>query len=187
MTDQDLIHSARHGDMAAIRLLYDRHSARVYSVARRLTGDDVLAEDCAQETWLRALRGLESYRGDASFSTWLHRIAINSALSARRRVSRRRQREAPLADARSASRPDAMPLLRVRLERALAALPDRMRQVLVLHDIEGFTHREIGQLLGVGEGTSKSQLFHARARMRDRLDSHRSGAPGELLRGIRTH
>jgi RNA polymerase sigma-70 factor (ECF subfamily) len=172
MSEQELIQSAREGDEQAIRLLYERHSPQVYSVARRLTGDDATAEDCAQEVWMRALRGLPKYRGDAAFSTWLHRIAINSALGARRQVSLREQREAPLDDGFPSTYPEEKPLLRMRLERALASLPERMRQVLVLHDVEGFTHQEIGALMGVDAGTSKSQLFRARAKMRDQLRGH---------------
>jgi RNA polymerase sigma-70 factor (ECF subfamily) len=171
MSEQDLIQAARRGDAEAIRELYDRHSAQVYAVARRLTGDEALAEDCAQDAWMRALRGLPSYRGDAAFSTWLHRIAINSALGARRQVWQREAREAPLPDTLPSPYPHEAPLLRIRLERALRALPERMRQVLILHDVEGFTHQEIGELLGVDAGTSKSQLFRARGKMRAQLKS----------------
>jgi RNA polymerase sigma-70 factor, ECF subfamily len=172
MTDQQLIQAVKGGDADATRRLYERHASRVYAVTRRLVGDDSLAEDCAQETWMRAFRGLASYRGDAAFSTWLHRIAINSALGARRERGRREEREAPLHDSIPARARGGVPLLRIRLERALGTLPDRMRQVLVLHDIEGFTHQEIGALLGIDAGTSKSQLFRARARMRERLGAH---------------
>ena len=169
MSEQDLIQSARQGDADAIRRLYDRHSSQVYAVARRLTGDDALAEDCAQEAWMRALRGLPSYRGDAAFSTWLHRIAINSALGVRRQVWQRQDRESPLQETIPSPYPHEAPVLRLRLERALKALPQGMRQVLILHDVEGFTHQEIGDLLGVDPGTSKSQLFRARAKMRAHL------------------
>jgi RNA polymerase sigma-70 factor (ECF subfamily) len=169
MLEQELIQAARQGDAEAIRQLYDRHSSQVFAVARRLTGDDALAEDCAQDAWMRALRGLPSYRGDAAFGTWLHRIAINSALGARRQVWQREAREAPLADTLPSPYPHEAPLLRLRLERAQRALPERMRQVLILHDVEGFTHQEIGELLGIDAGTSKSQLFRARAKMRAHL------------------
>jgi RNA polymerase sigma-70 factor (ECF subfamily) len=169
MSEQELIQSARQGDQEAIRLLYDRHSSQVYAVARRLTGDDALAEDCAQEAWIRALRGLPSYRGDAAFSTWIHRIAINSALGARRRHWQRQDRESPLQDTLPSPYPREAPLLRLRLERAMNELPKGMRQVMILHDVEGFTHQEIGEMLGIDPGTSKSQLFRARAKMRAHL------------------
>jgi len=166
------IPSARRGDEAAIRILYDRHSSHVYALTRQLTGDDTLAEDCAQEAWVCALKGLASYRGEAAFSTWLHRIAINSTLSVRGRAWRRKEREVPLDDAVQSPRSSGEPLLRVRLDRALRALPERMRQVVVLHDVEGLTHQEIGELLGIRVGTSKSQLFRARAKLRERLRPH---------------
>lgn len=165
MDDEQLVAKAREGDEDAVHALYRRHSARVYSVVRRLAGDDSLAEDWAQETWIRALRSLGEFRGESRFATWLHRIAVNSALHARRGYSRRIGREAPLLDG-SATTPNRDTLLRVRLERAIARLPDGMRRVLVLHDVEGYTHHEIGEMLGIAEGTCKSQLFKARARMR---------------------
>ena len=169
MSEQDLIQSARQGDADAIRLLYDRHSSQVYAVARRLTGDDALAEDCAQEAWMRALRGLPSYRGDAAFSTWLHRIAINSALGVRRQVWQRQERESPLQETIPSSGPHEAPVLRLRLERALKALPQGMRQVLILHDVEGWKHEEIAEELGMAVGSSKAQLHRARGLLRTRI------------------
>ncbi|MBI4409532.1 MAG: RNA polymerase sigma factor, partial [Gemmatimonadetes bacterium] len=123
------------------------------------------AEDWAQEAWARAIRGLPSFRGDAEFSTWLHRIAVNSALHGRRAHERRARREEPLGDV-ATDAPAGNAVLRWRLERSLDRLPEGMRQVLVLHDVHGYTHEEIGELLGITPGTSKSQLFKARAKMR---------------------
>jgi RNA polymerase sigma-70 factor (ECF subfamily) len=177
MTEQDLIDSARQGDPAAMRLLYDRHASRVYAVTRRLISDEALAEDCAQETWMRALRALDSFRGGAAFSTWLHRIAINTALAVRRTARRRNDREVPLEASHAPPTHGRSPLLGIQLERAMRTLPDRMRQILVLHDIEGFTHEQIGAMLGIESGTSKSQLFRARSKMRDKLRPRRAGAP----------
>jgi RNA polymerase sigma-70 factor (ECF subfamily) len=180
MSDHELIESARGGDAAAMRLLYDRHASRVYAVTRRLINDDALAEDCAQETWMRALRALDTFRGGSAFSTWLHRIAINTALAVRRTTRKRTEREASLEDSSLPIAQERSPLLRVRLEHALGSLPDRMRQILVLHDIEGFTHQQIGEMLGIEAGTSKSQLFRARAKMREKLRPHRGMAVEEL-------
>ncbi len=166
MREDELIERARRGESAAVRRLYEAHAERVYAVVRRIVADRASAEDVAQEVWLRALRGLGSFRGESRFTTWLHRIAVNGALQRLRQRKRAAGREVPipisLADVRRA--PD--PLLSVRLERALDRIPDRMRAVLVLHDVEGFTHEEIGEMLGVTAGTSKSQLFKARAKMR---------------------
>jgi RNA polymerase sigma-70 factor, ECF subfamily len=173
MNETDCIRRARDGDGAAIRELYQRYSPRVFAVVRRLAGDDALAEDWAQEAWVRALRALPSFRGDARFSTWLHRIAVNSALHGRRGRERRVGRETELlADGAYATRPDQA-VLRISLQRALDELPAGMRQVVVLHDVEGYTHEEIGDLLGIAPGTSKSQLFKARARLRGILQRGR--------------
>lgn len=180
MTDTELIERAKCGDGVAIRSLYDRYSSRVYSVVRRLTGDDALAEDCAQEAWLRAIRALPTFRGDAAFGTWMHRIAINSALMSRRARLRVVEREAPLPETLPGASRNGDALLKARLERAMEQLPDGMRAVLVLHDVEGYTHEEIGLELGIAAGTSKSQLFKARARMRELLrPTAPAAAPGE--------
>jgi RNA polymerase sigma-70 factor, ECF subfamily len=169
MSETDLIERAKRGESQACRALYNRYAPRVYAVVRRLAGDDGLADDWAQEAWVRVFRALPGFRGDSAFSTWLHRVAVNSALQGQRKRKRHASREAPLTESLAAApRPDR-PVLRMQLERALQALPDGMRQVLVLHDVEGYTHEEIGDMLGVAEGTSKSQLFKARAKMRELL------------------
>ncbi|MFW6078701.1 MAG: RNA polymerase sigma factor, partial [Gemmatimonadota bacterium] len=181
--ETELIRRAREGDRQAIRTLYERHAARVYAVVRRFAADDALAEDWAQEAWIRAIRALPRFRGDARFSTWLHRIAVNTALQGQRRRRSRQGREEPipasLPAAASSSTDDPKVLLRLRLERALERLPEGMRKVLVLHDVEGYTHEEIGEMLGVATGTSKSQLFKARARMRELLRERAGARSGE--------
>ncbi|MBB4636225.1 RNA polymerase sigma factor [Longimicrobium terrae] len=167
-TDNHLIHQARQGDGGAVRALYERHAQRVYAVVKRLAGhDDALAEDWAQEAWVRAIRALPTFRGDARFTTWLHRIAVNSALHGRRTRMRKAGRETVMMDDTFSVRAVAdTSVLKIRLERAMEQLPEGMRKVLVLHDVEGYTHEEIGEMLGVTAGTCKSQLFKARARMR---------------------
>ena len=171
MDETHLIRSASLGDGAAVRALYERYAPRVYAVVRRIAGDDELAHDYAQEAWIRAIRALPTFRGESRFSTWLHRIAVNSALQAVRKADARQKREAPIPEhvAVGPSRRDA--LLSRRLEVALDRLPEGMRRVLILHDVEGYTHDEIGEVLGVAPGTSKSQLFKARAKMREMLSS----------------
>ncbi|HEU0016358.1 MAG TPA: sigma-70 family RNA polymerase sigma factor [Longimicrobium sp.] len=167
MEDLHLITRARQGDGGAIRELYDRHSQRVFAVIKRLAGDDdALAEDWAQEAWVRAIRALPTFRGESRFTTWLHRIAVNSALHGRRSRVRKAGREAVLDDHHSVRPAAEKTVLRLQLEKAMARLPEGMRRVLVLHDVEGYTHEEIGEMLGVNPGTCKSQLFKARARMR---------------------
>ena len=138
----------------------------MYAVVRRIAGDDDLAQDYAQEAWIRAIRALPTFRGDSRFSTWLHRIAVNAALQALRKTETRRKREGPKPVAVPIAPAHRDSLLRQRLERALDGLPEGLRQVLILHDVEGYTHEEIANVLGVTSGTSKSQLFKARSKMR---------------------
>ncbi|MGH7475280.1 MAG: RNA polymerase sigma factor [Longimicrobiales bacterium] len=167
--DTALVRRARRGDAEASRALYERNAAAVYGIARRMLGDDSLADDATQETWLRAFRSLERFRGDAAFSTWIHRIAVNCSIQLQRQRRRETGREAAIDGVESAVAVRCTPHLRVRLERALDLLPAGMRQVLVLHDIEGYTHEEIARLLGISAGTSKSQLSKARCRARQLL------------------
>jgi RNA polymerase sigma-70 factor (ECF subfamily) len=167
--DAALIAAAKLGDAAALRALYDRHAGRVYAVVRRIAPEDSLADDWAQETWVRAFRALPTFRGESSFGTWILRIAMNSAAYEARRLARRWKGEVELdASTRAIERPSE-PVLRVRLERALAELPEGMRRILVLHDVEGYGHEEIAQILGNRASTCRSQLFKARARMRELL------------------
>lgn len=168
MTEKELIQRASEGYEPAMQALYRRYSPRVYAVVRRIAGDDALADDWAQEAWIRAFRALPKFRGDAAFSTWLHRVAVNSALQGRRRRGREESRESELPESVPGGSADPT-VLRITLERALERLPEGMRQVMVLHDVEGFTHEEIGDMLGINPGTSKSQLFKGRAKMREML------------------
>ena len=146
--------------------LYELHASRVYSVVRRVVGDEHLAEDLAQEAWLRAFEKLHLFRGDAAFGTWLYRLATNVALNRLRRSSKRRPVE-QAAELPTVQRPhDDVIVTRHVLEKALDQLPPGYRKVLVLHDVEGWTHADIAKALGCATGTSKSQLHKARARMR---------------------
>ncbi len=176
MEDNELVQLASQGDGGAIRTLYQRHARRVYAVVRRLAGDDALAEDWAQEAWVRVIRALPGFRGDSQFSTWLHRVAVNSALHGRRGRERKAGRETAIDDSFATRGAAGDPLLRMKLERAMERLPEGMRRVLVLHDVEGYTHEEIGEMLGINSGTCKSQLFKARAKMRAML----SPAPARM-------
>ena len=168
MTEQELVRKASRGDESAMHALYRRYAPRVFAVVRRLADDDAMADDWAQEAWIRAFRALPRFRGDSAFSTWMHRVAVNSALQGRRKRNRHDTREASLIPGIAPGRAEPT-VLRLSLERAMERLPDGMRQVLVLHDVEGFTHEEIGEMLGIASGTSKSQLFKARAKMREML------------------
>jgi RNA polymerase sigma factor (sigma-70 family) len=164
------------GDEAAFRELYRRHTPRLYAfVLRMVAGVDADAEDVVQETWIRAVERLDGFRWEAALGTWLTGIALNVA----RGMLRRRGRwAAPLdGDPPEPWRPPPREAERIDLERAIALLPVGYRAVLVLHDVEGFTHEEIGDQLGIAPGTSKSQLSHARRAVRRML-----GPAEEVLR-----
>ena len=164
--DQALVAAAATGEPGAARVLHDRYAPVVWAVTNRMAPDLSTAEDWAQEAWLRIFRALPRYRGDARFSTWVHRVAVNAALQQIRSGRTRRERE------QEAARPEVAvtrttPALRVALDNAIGALPPRMRQILLLHDVEGYQHNEVAAILGIAEGTSKSQLARARAKVRD--------------------
>jgi RNA polymerase sigma-70 factor (ECF subfamily) len=152
----------------AFRRLYRRHASAVYALLLRLTaGDAARAEDCLQDAWLRAVAGLERFAWRSSLRTWIRGIAINCW-----REGWREDRRAPLrlVEETEPEVPAAIsPLDAIALERAIARLPDGYRAVLVLHDVEGFTHEEIAEALGIVPGTSKSQLARARAAVRRSL------------------
>ncbi len=169
--EHELIAKVRTGDAVAERRLYDRHVDRIYRLAYRLTGDDTLAQDLTQDTFIRAFERLEGFRGESAFGTWLYAIAMTVILNGLRKVKRFRQREVNLDDAAvvGAESADPDPDLKHKLARAVDDLPLKYRTVFVMHDVEGYTHEEIGAALGVPPGTSKAQLFRARARLREAL------------------
>jgi RNA polymerase sigma-70 factor (ECF subfamily) len=170
LTEAILVRRACSGELEAMRQLYERHASRVYTVVRRLAGDDELAADLAQDAWTHAFQKIREFRGDAAFGTWVHRIAVNTALTRLRQTTRRRDLEKSFDGSSTLGNPDRWPASgaadRVTVQRALDKLPDGYRSVLWLHDVEGYTHEEIGARLGIAVGTSKSQLSKARARMR---------------------
>lgn len=184
MDDTELVARVLRGNRRAVRELYDRHASRIWAVVRRVVADESLAEDCAQEAWMRIYRALPGFRGDARFSSWSHRIAVNCAIEGLRRQGRRGGREEPIDRIPSIGTSDGSAVLRIALERAIDRLPDGMREVLVLHDVEGYTHVEIGEALGIAAGTSRSQLFKARARLREtmRAESNTERSEGSTCR-----
>ena len=166
-----LIDRVRAGDAAAERQLYDTHVDRVYRLAFRMAGDGDLAQEFTQDTFVRAFERIRDFRGESAFSTWLHSVATSVILNGLRKVKRFRTRETDLDDAGhvAGNRPEADPDLKQRLKVAIDALPTHYRLVFVMHDVEGYTHEEIGIALGVETGTSKAQLSRARAKLRDAL------------------
>ena len=171
VNDRELIGRVLAGDAGAERALYDAHVDRVFRLVYRMAGDLDRAQDWVQETFIRAFDRLEQFRGESSLSTWICSIAVSITLNGLRKVKRFHEREVALEDAGAiGTMPrEADPDLKVRLRSAIENLPEGYRTVFVMHDVEGFTHEEIGHALGVQPGTSKAQLFRARARLREAL------------------
>jgi RNA polymerase sigma-70 factor (ECF subfamily) len=170
VNETQLIARVIAGDRLAGRTLYDAHAPRVYSLAYRLSGDTEKAREFTQDTFIRAFSRLSQFRGDAAFSTWLHRIVVTIVSNARRSEVRF-AREVALDEAHSieVTAPQADPDLRECIARAVHDLSEVYRTTLIMHDIEGYTHAEIAGILGVPEGTCKSRLSAARAQLRNAL------------------
>jgi RNA polymerase sigma-70 factor (ECF subfamily) len=170
--DQQLIGRIRAGDPAAERQFFETYADRIHRIVYRFVGDPEAAQDCVQETFIRAFERLGTFRGESALGTWLGAIAVSVALNALRGRRRDEKRHAPWEAAETVAAPSAKtsePDLKTRLHAEIDQLPEGYRMVFLLHDVEGYTHEEIGTMLGVQSGTSKAQLFRARARLRDRL------------------
>jgi RNA polymerase sigma-70 factor, ECF subfamily len=174
-SDLELARAAAAGDATAFEKLYEQHHRRVYSLCLRMLGSVGQAEDLTQEVFLQVYRKIGSFRGDSAFTTWLHRLAVNQVLMHFRRRGVKLEHtsdegdftnvvETPLQSTRRISMVD-----RLALERAVGELPPGYRTVFVLHDVEGYEHTEISDMLNVSIGTSKSQLHKARMRLRELL------------------
>jgi len=171
VSEQELVERSRAGDQAAFRRLYDSHVDRIFRLTYRMAGDEEEARDYTQEAFIRAYRKLHQFRGDARFGTWMHSIAVSVTLNGIRKNKRTRDRETTLEKApQMAGRPQAGAETRSRLKEAIEALPELYRTVFLMHDLEGYSHREIATALDVAEGTSKARLSRARARLRDLLE-----------------
>lgn len=161
----DVIRRAQAGDSSAFETIYHEHSPRVFALCLRLSGGtESEAMELMQDVFIRAWRGLKTFRGESAFSSWLHRLTVNamleSARSEKRRTARVIMMENPDEVGRAAR--TGSPDLRMDLENAIAALPEGARLAFVLHEIEGYQHGEIAVQLGVAEGTVKAQLHRAR-------------------------
>ena len=178
----ELIERAQRGDEGAFAALFEAHKRRVYSLCLRMTGDTAEAEDLSQEAFLQLFRKIATFRGESAFSTWLHRMVVNVVLMHLRKKGLQQvsldevdnsqdepvKREYGDDDKRLLHSID-----RITLSRAIEALPPGYRAVLVLHDIEGYEHNEIAQILDCSVGNSKSQLHKARLKLREILRSQR--------------
>ena len=180
MTEGEAIRLAQAGDAAAFEMLYQLHSRRVYALCLRMVNNPADAEDLMQEAFLQLFRKIATFRGESAFSTWLHRMTVNVVLLRLRKKSR------PVASLEETTEPDedtggprkdiGAPDLRlsgavdrVNLERSVEKLPPGYRTVFVLHDVQGYEHNEIADIMGCSVGNSKSQLHKARTRLRDLL------------------
>lgn len=168
----DLVARACDGDEDAFGDLYRAHAGRIYALCLRLETDAARAEELTQDVFVHAWERLRTFRGESTFGTWLHRLAVNVVLTSRRSAWRRTRRvitaEDPAVFERAMEHPG--PGLRLDLDQAIAALPAGARAIFVLHDVEGYQHGEIAALMGVAEGTSKTQLFRARRLLRKALE-----------------
>jgi RNA polymerase sigma-70 factor (ECF subfamily) len=169
--DLSLVRDARDGSLESFEALYRENVSRVYALCLRMCGERARAEDLTQEVFVRAWTRLGSFRGESRFSSWLHRLAVNVVLGDERSLGRRIEPVSVEADLEEAGEPVPAPEPgRSRdLERAIASLPRGAREVLILHDIEGYRHQEIAEMTGRATGTCKAQLHRARMLLREAL------------------
>jgi RNA polymerase sigma-70 factor, ECF subfamily len=173
--ERDLVLAAQRGEREAFSELVRRHQRRAYAVARSIVINHEDAEDAVQEAFLHAFKAIDRFLPDQAFGAWLHRIVANAALDATRRRKVRDADELPETVASPFRDPAVGDELRRRLKEALEALPERQRAVIVLHDVEGYKHAEIGRMLDIPEGTARSDLHYARSHLRQLLGAVRSG------------
>ncbi len=168
----ELARRAQTGDVAAFERLYHTHASHVRAICMRLCADAQRAEESAQDAWVRAWERLSTWRGEAAFGTWLHRLTVNVVLESFR-AERRRIARVTLAgddDDVDAPTPAGEPGDAIDLEYAIARLPRGARTVFVLHDVEGYRHAEIAAMTGLAEGTLRAQLCRARRLLMEMLD-----------------
>jgi RNA polymerase sigma-70 factor (ECF subfamily) len=161
---------AAAGDQQAFERLYRSHVARIHSLVRRMVGGEADADELVQDVFVRAWQRLSTFRGEAAFGTWLHRLAVNLVLNAQKSGARGRKFFDDDAAIELSPGRRETPEIAMDLEDALGMLPKGARQIFVLHDVEGFLHEEIAEMLGVATGTSKAQLHRARMLMRRHLE-----------------
>jgi RNA polymerase sigma-70 factor (ECF subfamily) len=180
LPDSEAIRLAQRGDPAAFEILYRRHSRRVFGVCLRMAGNQSEAEDLTQETFLTIFRKIQSFRGESAFSTWVHRVAVNTVLMRLRKKNvasdsldepRERDEEEFKTPMQLGERDLQLSgtIDRINLERAINQLAPGCRAMFMLHDVEGYRHNEIAEIAGCSVGNSKSQLHKARLRLREIL------------------
>jgi RNA polymerase sigma-70 factor, ECF subfamily len=183
VSEAEAIERAKQGDAEAFELLYGLHKRRVYSLCLRMTANTAEAEDLTQEAFLQLFRKIATFRGESAFSTWLHRMAVNVVLMQLRKKSLPvvpledtldNEEETPKKELGAQDPVLSGSIDRLRLERAVDALPPGYRKIFVLHDVEGYEHNEIAAMVGCSIGNSKSQLHKARMKLRESLKTSRA-------------
>jgi RNA polymerase sigma-70 factor, ECF subfamily len=181
-SDLELVKRAQHGDSDAFASLFNAHKARIYSVCLRMTNNTAEAEDLTQDAFMQVFRKLATFRGDSALSTWLYRIAVNTVLMHFRKKALRQvsldepyNQDAKVVRREYGSRDDRLVgcVDRIALARAIKDLPDGYRTIFLLHEVEGYEHQEIAELLDCSVGNSKSQLHKAKLRIRELLGRSR--------------
>ena len=182
LSEADAIERAKLGDPLAFEALYNLHKRRVYSLCLRMTANTAAAEDLTQEAFLQLFRKIGTFRGESAFSTWLHRMAVNVVLMQLRKKSLsvvpleetlESEEETPRKELGAQDPVLSGSIDRLRLQRAVEALPPGYRKIFVLHDVEGYEHNEIATMVGCSIGNSKSQLHKARMKLREALKTSR--------------
>lgn len=168
--EQRLLQRARKSDSSAFEALYRLHVDRVYGLCLRMTGNVSEAEDCTQEAFIQAWTRLDKFRGDSSFGTWLHRVAVNVVLGRLRKSRREQDRMRAVADVAPARESVGDSAELNDLEAALGELPSGARHVFVLNAVYGYSHDETGEMLNIAAGTSKAQLHRARRLLAQQLN-----------------
>ncbi len=184
-SETQLIARAQQGDEEAFSALFEAHKRRVYSLCLRMTGNTAEAEDLTQEAFLQLFRKISTFRGESAFSTWLHRLSVNVVLMHLRKKGLQQvsldemdtsQEEPVKRDYRDDDRRLLGSVDRISLTRAIAELPPGYRAVFILHDVEGYEHNEIAEIMKCSVGNSKSQLHKARMKLREWLRDNQKGA-----------
>lgn len=183
--EAELVARCRSGELDAFEDIYRQYSTRLYNLAFRMVGNAADADDLLQEMFLTAYRKLDTFRGDSALGTWLYRLGMNVCLDRLRSKAARQDQATDMLDDRigHTAHETRLSVNRLDLERAIKSLPEGSRAAFLLHDVEGFDHQEVGRILGIAEGTSKSQVHKARLRIREFL---RQPAPESAKHGARS-
>ena len=183
LSETEAIERAKQGDASAFEALYNLHKRRVYSLCLRMTANTAAAEDLTQEAFLQLLRKIGTFRGESAFSTWLHRMAVNVVLMQLRKKglnlipledTMEGEEESPKKEPGADDVRLAGSIDRLQLQNAIGELPPGYRMIFLLHDVQGYEHNEIADMVGCSIGNSKSQLHKARMKLRELLKTSRA-------------